>query len=53
VLMPALGIGANTAVFRVMNAILVQLFSVSHRDGLSNVHLTKGQDPPPGDCATS
>ena len=40
VLMLALGIGANTAVFSVMNATLMQLLPVSRPEGLSYVHLT-------------
>jgi hypothetical protein len=48
VLMLALGIGANTAVFSVMNAILMQLLPVSRPEGLSYVHMTNGQHPPPG-----
>jgi predicted permease len=48
VLMLALGIGANTAVFSVMNATLMQLLPVSRPEGLSYVHLTNGQHPPPG-----
>ena len=48
VLMLALGIGANTAVFSVMNAILMQLLPVSRPEGLSYVHLSNGQPPPPG-----
>jgi predicted permease len=48
VLMLALGIGANTAVFSVMNAILMRLLPVSRPEGLSYVHLSNGQHPPPG-----
>jgi len=48
VLMLALGIGANTAVFSVMNATLLQLLPVSRPEGLSYVHMTNGQHPPPG-----
>jgi predicted permease len=48
VLMLALGIGANTAVFSVMNAILMQLLPVSRPDGLSYVHMANGEDQPPG-----
>jgi hypothetical protein len=48
VLMLALGIGANTAVFSVMNATLMQLLPVSRPEGLSYMHLTNGQHPPPG-----
>ena len=48
VVMLALGIGANTAVFSVMNAILMQLLPVSHPEGLSYVHIGKGQSQAPG-----
>jgi len=48
VLMLALGIGANTAVFSVMNAILMQLLPVSRPDGLSYVHMANGEWQPPG-----
>jgi len=48
--MLALGIGANTAVYCVMNAILIQLCPVRRPKELSYVHLTHGQHPPPGVC---
>ena len=48
VLMLTLGIGANTAVFSVMNALLMQLLPVSHPDGLSFVSMANGQGQPPG-----
>ena len=48
VLMLALGIGANTAVFSVMNAILMQLLPVSHPESLTTVRLAQGFTPPPG-----
>ena len=48
VLMLALGIGANTAVFSVMNAILMQLLPVRHPEGLSYVHIGNGQNQAPG-----
>jgi predicted permease len=48
VLILALGIGANTAVFSVMNAILMQLLPVSHPESLTTVRLAQGFSPPPG-----
>jgi predicted permease len=48
VLMLALGIGANTAVFSVMNATLLQLLPVSRPDGLSYVRMPNGEHNPPG-----
>jgi predicted permease len=48
VLMLALGIGANTAVFSVMNAILMQLLPVSRPEGLSYVRIGNGQNQAPG-----
>jgi predicted permease len=48
VLMLALGIGANTAVFSVMNATLMQLLPVSRPDGLSYVRMPNGEHNPPG-----
>jgi predicted permease len=58
VLMLALGIGANTAVFSVMNAALMKLLPVSRAEGLSYMRMANGQGPPPrvtrsGDSATS
>ncbi len=47
VLMLALGIGANTAVFSVMNAILLQWLPVSHPEGLSYVRMAKPYGQPP------
>ena len=44
----AMGIGANTAVFSVMNAILMQLLPVSHAEGLTYVRIGNGQGQPPG-----
>jgi len=52
VLMLALGFGANTAVFSVMNAILMQLLPVSHPEGLSYVRMANGEDQPPGGSNT-
>ena len=48
VLMLALGIGANTAVFSAMNAILLQLLPVSRPEGLSYVHMPAAQKQLPG-----
>lgn len=48
VLMLALGIGANTAVFSVMNAILMQLLPVSHPESLMQVRMAQGLSAPPG-----
>ncbi len=48
VLMLALGIGANTAVFSVMNALLMQLLPVSRPHGLYYVREANGQNQPPG-----
>ena len=47
VLMLALGIGANTAVFSVMNAILLQWLPVSHPEGLTYVRTAKPYGQPP------
>ena len=58
VLTLAMGIGANTAVFSVMNAILLQMLPVSRPEGLSYVSMANGQGQAPGgsntgDSATS
>ena len=58
VLTLAMGIGANTAVFSVMNAILLQMLPVSRPEGLSYVRMANGQGQAPnsgssGDSATS
>jgi len=47
VLMLALGIGANTAVFSVMNALLMQSLPVSRPGGLFYVSMANGQGQPP------
>ncbi|MGP8175773.1 MAG: ABC transporter permease [Terracidiphilus sp.] len=52
VLMLALGIGANTAVFSAMNAILIQLLPVSRPEGLSYVHMPPAQHQLPGTAST-
>jgi predicted permease len=48
----ALGIGANTAVFSVMNAILMQLLPVNRPEGLSYVQIGNGQNQAPGGTNT-
>ncbi len=48
VLMLALGIGANTAVYSVMNAILMQLLPVSRPQGLFYVRMAHNEWQPPG-----
>lgn len=48
VMMLALGIGANTAVFSVMNAVLMQLLPVSRPHGLYYVRMANGQGQAPG-----
>ena len=58
VLTLALGIGANTAVFSVMNSILLKLLPVRRPEGLSYVSMANGQGQAPGgnntgDSATS
>jgi predicted permease len=58
VLTLAMGIGANTAVFSVMNAILLQLLPVNRPEGLSYVQMANGEGQATGgsntgDSATS
>jgi predicted permease len=48
VLTLALGIGANTAVFSVMNSILMQLLPVSRPHGLYYVRMANGEGQAPG-----
>ena len=48
----AMGIGANTAVFSVMNAILLQMLPVSRPERLSYVRMANGQGQAPGGTNT-
>lgn len=48
VIMLALGIGVNTAVFSVMNAVLMRLLPVGRPHGLYYVQMANGQSEPPG-----
>jgi len=48
VVMLALGIGANTAVFSVMNAVLMQLLPVSRPHGLYYVRMANSEGQAPG-----
>jgi predicted permease len=52
VLTLALGIGANTAVFSVTNAILMQLLPVNKPEGLSYVRMANGMEQAPGGSNT-
>ena len=52
VLTLAMGIGANTAVFSVMNAILLQLLPVSRPEGLSYIQMANGEGQAPGGSNT-
>jgi hypothetical protein len=52
VVMLGLGIGANTAVFSAMNAILLQLLPVSRPESLSFVHMPATQQQLPGSASS-
>ena len=43
----ALGLGANAAVFSLMNALLLRPLSVPHADELSMIHFTRSNDADP------
>ena len=43
----ALGIGANTAVFSMMNAVLMKLLPVARPHGLYYLHMGNGEAQPP------